>query len=125
VNFLFIAVEQIHGFKRNDPAVLMNDMHTAFLDGPYVEIIGVNESHDDNTKEIVIVQPWRIDFWNATHQLFEILFYPVDRNSRTEYFQEVLVKFGILFVDNCIATVVKQVSRINISRHWKNLAIQF
>ena len=53
-SFVFIPVKEIHCFKRNNSAILIYYMHTAFFDSSHIKIIGINKPHDYYAKQVVV-----------------------------------------------------------------------
>ena len=52
--FLIVAVKHVEGVEGDDAAVGVGDVDAGFFDGADVEIVGVEELHDDDAEDLVI-----------------------------------------------------------------------
>ena len=52
--FLVIPVEHVVGIERDHPSVGMHDVDAGFLDGADIEVMGIQELHDNDPEDVVI-----------------------------------------------------------------------
>ena len=100
-------------------------MDAGFLDGPHIEVIGIDEAHDDDAEEIIVAQAGRADLWQAAHDGLQLVGGALHRVTGAEQLDHVLVQAFVLFVHNGVARIVQQVLRIQIAGQRDHFAIDF
>jgi hypothetical protein len=65
-----VAIKKVVRVERNDPPVRVHDMHARLLHAAHVEVMRVEELHDDDAKNVVVGHVRRrIDQRQAAEQL--------------------------------------------------------
>ena len=96
-------------------------MHATLFNSTHVKVISIDKTHYDNTEQVVVVQSRCMDLRKTAEQLLNIVINPVNRDTGTENFDQLLVLLCILFIHDGVTAVVQQVGRIDIPGHGKYL----